>query len=215
MAFCSTFDCYVSHAFQWRNGVRTDLGALPGGFSSASTSISSSGLIAGFSQNGEIDPLVSGFPEARAVLWNHGEIVNLGTMEGGYESAANAVNSHGLVVGGASNTIPDSNAMTLSVGLGYFFPGPPVSDTSVSMAERSDAGLGYPGRHRRPSGVYERGGASETGGSLVLDDAQGMGFRKVNKVRFARGKARNRRWCEVEHRVIGWVSRSSSRRSSK
>ena len=55
----------------------------------------------------------------------------------------------------------------------------------------------------------------ETGGSLVLDDAQGMGFRKVNKVRFARGKARNRRWCEVEHRVIDWVSRSSSRGSLK
>src|SRR5712671_3940466 len=55
----------------------------------------------------------------------------------------------------------------------------------------------------------------ETGGSHVLDDAQGMGFRKINKVRFARGKARNRRWCEVEHRVIDWVSRSSSRRSSK
>jgi hypothetical protein len=42
-----------------------------------------------------------------------------------------------------------------------------------------------------------------------------MGFRNVNKVRFARGKARNRRWCEVEHRAIEWVSRSSSRRSSK
>src|ERR1700722_18570088 len=49
---------------------------------------------------------------------------------------------------------------------------------------------------------------AETGSSLVLDDAQGMGFRKVNKVRFARGKARNRRWCEVKHRVIDWVSRS-------
>ena len=55
----------------------------------------------------------------------------------------------------------------------------------------------------------------EAGGSLVLDDAQGMGFRNVNKVRFARGKARTRRWCEVEHRVIEWVSRSSSQRSSK
>ena len=55
----------------------------------------------------------------------------------------------------------------------------------------------------------------ETGGSLVLDDAQGMGLREVNKVRFARGKARNRRWCEVEHRVIDWVSRSSSRGSLK
>jgi hypothetical protein len=35
-----------------------------------------------------------------------------------------------------------------------------------------------------------------------------MGLRAVEKVRFARGKARNRRWCETEHRVIDWVSRS-------
>jgi len=55
---------------------------------------------------------------------------------------------------------------------------------------------------------------AETGGSHVLDDAQGMGLRAVEKVRFARGKARIRRWCEVEHRVIDWVSRSPSRGSS-
>ena len=30
----------------------------------------------------------------------------------------------------------------------------------------------------------------------------------------SRGKARNRRWCEVKHRAIEWVSRSSSRGSS-
>src|SRR5258708_648419 len=29
------------------------------------------------------------------------------------------------------------------------------------------------------------------------------------KVRFARGPARNRRWCAVEHRVIDWAARSS------
>ena len=40
-------------------------------------------------------------------------------------------------------------------------------------------------------------------------------YRAVNKVRFARGKPGTSRWCEVEHRVIDWVSRSSSRRSSK
>ena len=40
-------------------------------------------------------------------------------------------------------------------------------------------------------------------------NAQGMGLCAVEKVRFARGTARTSRWCEVEHRVIDWVSRSS------
>jgi hypothetical protein len=48
----------------------------------------------------------------------------------------------------------------------------------------------------------------EASGSFVLDVAQGMGLRAGRKVRFARGSARNRRWCAVEHRVIDWVSRS-------
>jgi hypothetical protein len=56
---------------------------------------------------------------------------------------------------------------------------------------------------------------AKTGGSFVLDVTEGMGLRAVEKVRFVRGKARKSRWCEVKHRVIEWVSRSSSRRSSK
>src|SRR5579864_2749363 len=36
-----------------------------------------------------------------------------------------------------------------------------------------------------------------------------MGLRAVKKVRFARGQARNRRWCAVEHRVIDWAARST------
>src|ERR1035437_2914399 len=58
------------------------------------------------------------------------------------------------------------------------------------------------------------GHGAKTGGSFVLDDAQGMGLRAVEKVRFARGKARTSRWCEVKHRPIEWVSRSPSRGSS-
>ena len=159
--FCFN-DCYVSHAFQWQDDGMTDLGALPGGSSSASVFVSASGLVAGLSQNGKVDPLFPGFPEARAVLWNHGKIRNLGTLEGGYESAAAAVNSQGQVVGGSLNTVPDANAMIL---FGHL-PTNPVSSASVSMATRWDAGSGNsPRRHRRPSGADQQLG---TGSGLVL-----------------------------------------------
>ncbi len=116
-AFCFNEDCLVSHTFQWRNGVITDLGSLKDRLSSASSWVSANGLIAGVSENGQVDPLIPGFPELRAVLWRNGQIIDLGTLpEGGHESAANAVNSHSQVVGIASNKIPDPNSM---VGLGY------------------------------------------------------------------------------------------------
>jgi probable HAF family extracellular repeat protein len=106
---CFNFDCMVGHAVQWRGGGLIDLGTLPGAgdLSSASTGISTNGLIAGLSENGEIDPTVQGFPELRAVLWKHGKITDLGTLEGGYESIAAAVNSRGQVVGLADNGVPD------------------------------------------------------------------------------------------------------------
>jgi probable HAF family extracellular repeat protein len=107
--FCFNEDCFVSHAFQSRNGVTSDLGVLHGGRSSQANWISANGLIAGISQNGKTDPLFAGFPEFRAVLWKNGRITDLGTLpEGGYESLANAVNSRGQVVGLATNTIPDN-----------------------------------------------------------------------------------------------------------
>src|SRR5450755_923970 len=113
--FCFNADCYVSHAFKSREGGGvTDLGALPGGASSASLWISANGLVAGVSENGETDPLFPGLPEFRAVLWRHGSINDLGTLpEGGYESEANAVNSSVQVVGAALNTVPDSNSMAV------------------------------------------------------------------------------------------------------
>ena len=108
-AFCFNEEnpCFLSHAFQRQNGMTTDLGALPGGGSSASNWISANGLIAGVSQNGETDPSFPGFPEFRAVLWKQGKITDLGTFEGGNESIANAVNSKGKVVGLATNAVPD------------------------------------------------------------------------------------------------------------
>jgi probable HAF family extracellular repeat protein len=107
---------FVSHAFQaGSSGVLKDLGALPGGGSSAPTWIAPNGLIAGFSENGQTDPLYAGLPQLRAVLWQQGNITDLGTLEGGYQSEANAVNSSGQVVGVALNTVPDVNSMEVSL----------------------------------------------------------------------------------------------------
>jgi probable HAF family extracellular repeat protein len=110
--FCFTDDCFVAHAFQWQGGVRRDLGALVAGVSSLANWVSNTGLIAGVSENGAIDPLLPGFPQLRAVLWKNGHITDLGTLpEGGYESIANAVNSRGQVIGAALNAISDPNSL--------------------------------------------------------------------------------------------------------
>ena len=105
---CFVPNCFATHAFRVTNGKVTDLGTLPGGDVSQAFWTSESGSIAGVSQNGEIDPLVPGFPEVRAVLWRKGKIIDLGTLpEGGFESLANTVNNAGQVIGFALNTIPD------------------------------------------------------------------------------------------------------------
>jgi probable HAF family extracellular repeat protein len=125
--FCFNYDgspCHVSRAFQWQDGVRSELPALHSGLSSATAWISSNGLIAGTSQNGETDPLDPGFPEDRAVLWRNSNIIDRGTLpEGGYESGAQAVNSRGQVVGWALNTVPDAYSMGLwSVLYNFYAP---------------------------------------------------------------------------------------------
>jgi probable HAF family extracellular repeat protein len=69
------------------------------------------------SENGEIDPLIPGLPELRAVLWRDGRVTDLGTLpSGGYESFATAVNRRGQVVGEALNTVPDDFSM---IGPGF------------------------------------------------------------------------------------------------
>jgi hypothetical protein len=44
---CFVSDCHIVHAFKWRNGFLTDLGALPQGYSSTAYWINESGLIMG------------------------------------------------------------------------------------------------------------------------------------------------------------------------
>ena len=109
--FCWDGDCFLAHTFQWQNGVMADLGSLVDGVNSDARWIANNGLISGDSENGELDPLNPGFPEIRAALWKDGHIIDLGTLDGGHESEARAVNSKGQVVGLSLNTIPDPNSI--------------------------------------------------------------------------------------------------------
>jgi len=166
-SLCFNLDCQVSHAFQWQNGFKKDLGVLRGGASSATTSISANGLIAGTSQNGEIDPLFAGtpfagFPQERAVLWVNGKIQDLGVLpEGGYESGSVVVNSSGEVTGWAFNTVPD-----------------PFSLASVSF-------VFYP--YEAPGGFQTRAflyrdGSMKDLGTLGGPDAFPMGMNELGQV---------------------------------
>jgi probable HAF family extracellular repeat protein len=99
------FDCYVVHGWMWQEGTITDLGTLPGGVSSIASSINARGAISGQAQNGSVDPL-TGWPEADAVLWEHGQVSNLGTL-GGSQGNANAINDRGEIVGAALTSSAD------------------------------------------------------------------------------------------------------------
>jgi probable HAF family extracellular repeat protein len=122
---CISLQCHVTHAFRWQNGSTTDLGALPGNNgenSSYAFAINEGGTVVGISENGDIDP-DTGYPEAVAVEWNNGSLINLGTF-GGTQSLAAQNNSRGQIVGWAMNTVPDPYSAALEfVGVGGSFPG--------------------------------------------------------------------------------------------
>jgi uncharacterized membrane protein len=99
-------DPFLHHGFEWHNGIRTDLGTLPGANSSGVFWIDDQGLAVGGSGNGSIDPL-TGWTEERAVVWINGKILDLGTL-GRNESQADAINRRGQIIGFTSNTVPDS-----------------------------------------------------------------------------------------------------------
>lgn len=105
-------DAYVQHAFTWSNGAltgRSALGPHPADNSSYPNGINARGDLAGISDNGTLDPRV-GTIETRAVLWQSGQIIDLGTL-GGNESQAFALNDRDQVVGVAANAVSDPVSM--------------------------------------------------------------------------------------------------------
>jgi probable HAF family extracellular repeat protein len=95
---------FITHTFRWHDGVLTDLGAIADG--SNCNTINDRGWISGGSQNGLIDPLTGG-PQQVAALWEGDQLINLGTLEGGYQADATDVNDSGQVVGFAGNLVSD------------------------------------------------------------------------------------------------------------
>ncbi len=77
-------DCFVEHAFKWREAELNDLGALPGGTGNNDSQafwMNDRGQTVGVSTNGAVDPLLN-YPFYRAVLWSdQGKIEDLGTLE--------------------------------------------------------------------------------------------------------------------------------------
>ena len=99
-------DPVLAHAFAWQDGKLADLGALPGNNSSTVFQVNERGVGAGSSENGTLDPS-TGYPAEDAVLFKHARVANLGTLPGGHESQALAINDRGQVAGFGSNGVPD------------------------------------------------------------------------------------------------------------
>ncbi len=98
--------CFIFHAGKYENGEFSDLGSLPGGANnSIANAVNSSGVVAGSSGNGLIDPS-SGLPAGVATVWEKDRVIDLGTLGGSF-SLAGAINDHNQVVGFAENNIPD------------------------------------------------------------------------------------------------------------
>jgi len=102
---CFDNDCFLAHAFRWKNGVMTDLGALDNRVTSEAGSINARGWSTGQSQTGEVDPF--GFPINHAVLWKEQGLLDLGTLAGGLGSSGIYLNDAGQVVGLGDNGQPD------------------------------------------------------------------------------------------------------------
>lgn len=92
---CSDVTLGVEHAFVWKNGSMTDLHdpSVILGRCSTARAINESGVIVG-----SADFVNNGIQLETATVWDHGTIVNLGTLAGA-QSYARDINDHGTIVG--------------------------------------------------------------------------------------------------------------------
>lgn len=99
-------DPFIQHAFAWKHGRLTDLGALPGENDSNIYDLNGHGVGTGTAENGLADPL-TGTPASVAALFKDGHVIDLGTLPGGHESLGQFIDDSGQVTGFGSNGTPD------------------------------------------------------------------------------------------------------------
>jgi transposase len=82
---------------------------------------------------------------------------------------------------------------------------------AAQAAARNNSGWRHRYIHlamRRHKSICQSSDGAQARGPLVLDVAKWLRVFAVDGVRFVRGTARYRTWCELEHRPLGWASHS-------
>jgi probable HAF family extracellular repeat protein len=104
----------------WEPGRKTpkNLGTLPGGYESFAILINDSGFVAGISENAVADPYsMFGFPtQTRAVVWENGNIMDIGTLGGPDASPSSSTLNNRGQVAGYSYTNGTPNSVTTPCG---------------------------------------------------------------------------------------------------
>jgi probable HAF family extracellular repeat protein len=101
--FCAFGDGYECEAFQWRNGVMTQLPNSLGGNNSRAAGANDRGQIVGWAENTTQDPtcISPAVYQYKPVVWGpkNGQMQVLPTLSGDNDGAAVAINDQGLIVG--------------------------------------------------------------------------------------------------------------------
>ena len=84
------------------------------------------------------------------------------------------------------------------------------SPSGGAFGSRLEASV-YPPGDASAKEYCEGSDGTQAGGSVVLDVAKRMGLSAVSRVRFVRGRARYRTWCELKHCAFEWAPRSLQR----